>query len=149
MRNPRDNRVYVVALSKAPFKKDGDYTWIDIVEKDKHYFHPANIHWPDEPPNYIAFRYDGQLQSVHYIERYEIVTDPSSVNENWRGPDLDWDQVLYKIGPAMKPSDTVRSGPIWNTRHWCIIDTLLSGACKTIGEAVDETKRREKAYDLD
>jgi len=140
MRNPRDNLVFVVALSKKPFKADGDYTWVDVVEKDKHYFHPIGKGWPDVPPNYIAFRYDGQLQSVHYIERYDIVADPSSVNENWLKSDFD--QFLYKLGPAMKPSHSVRSGPIWNSRRWCMIDTLLSGSCKTISEAVAETKRR-------
>ena len=31
--------VFVVALSKAAFKEGGDYTWVDVVEKDNHYFH--------------------------------------------------------------------------------------------------------------
>lgn len=132
--------VFVVALSKASFKKGGDHTWIDVVEKDKHYFHPIGRGWPEEPPNYIAFRYDGKLQSVHHIESYKIVTNPSSINENWL--EADYDQYLYKLGPAMKPVGTVRSGPIWNSRRWCIIDTLLAGSCKTISEAVAETKRR-------
>ena len=114
MRDPQDNRVYVVALSQDPIKGDRDYTWIDVVEKDKHYFHPIKKGWPDEPPNYIAFRYDGQLQSVHYIESYKVVTNPSSVNMNWL--ESDREQFLYKLGPAMKPLDTVRSGPIWNSR---------------------------------
>ena len=132
--------VFVVALSKAAFEEGRGYTWIDVVEKDKHYFHPIGRGWPEEPPNYIAFRYDGKLQSVHYIESYEVVTNPSSINENWL--EADYDQYLYKLGPAMKPSETVRSGPIWNSRRWCIIDTLLSGSCKTISEAVAETKVR-------
>ena len=140
MRDPLDNRVYVVSLSHDPIKADGTWTWIDVVERDKHYFHPKGQGWPDVPPNYIAFRYDGELQSVHYIESYEVVTDPSSVNKNWL--ESDFEQYLYKLGPAMKPSATVKSGPIWNSRHWCIIDTLLSGACKTISEAAAETKRR-------
>ena len=41
----------------------------------------------------------------------------------------------------MKPPETVRSGPIWNSRRWCIIDTLLSGSCKTISDAVAENEK--------
>ncbi|MCG2728873.1 MAG: hypothetical protein L6276_01100, partial [Acetobacterium sp.] len=39
-------------------------SWIDIVEKRNKYFHPMGMNgWPKEPPNYIAFRYYGKLQS--------------------------------------------------------------------------------------
>ena len=147
MSNPRDNMVYVVSLSKAPIKADGDCTWVDVVEKDKCYFHPVGKGWPKEPLNYIAFRYDGELQGVHYIESYKVVTDPSSVNKNWLKSDFD--QFLYKLGPAMKPSSTVKSGKIWNQHHRCIIDTLLSGAYKTIREAEIETNRRLEEAGLD
>lgn len=41
--------VLVVALSKAAFNKGGDYTWIDVVEKDTYYFHPTGKGWPDVP----------------------------------------------------------------------------------------------------
>ena len=142
MRDSQDNRVYVVSLSDKPIKADGDYTWIDVVEKDKCYFHPVGKGWPDEPLNYIAFRYDGELQSVHHIERHDVVTDPSAVNKNWLKSD--YAQFLYKLGPAKLPLHTVKSGPIWNSRCWCAIDTLLSGTCKTISEAAAETKRREE-----
>ena len=147
MKNPRDNMVYVVSLSKASIKEDGDYTWIDVVEKDRCYFHPVGKGWPKEPPNYIAFRYDGELQSVHYIESAKVVIDPSSVNKNWLKSD--YNQFLYKLGPAMKPSSTVKSGRIWNQHHKCIIDTLLSGVCKTIRDAEIETNRRLVVAGLD
>ena len=147
MRNSQDNLVFVVSLSKDPIKEDRDYTWIDVVEKDKHYFHPKGNRWPDEPLNYIAFRYDGQLQSVHHIERHDVVSDLSSVNENW--PESDSAHFLYKLGPAMKPPHTVKSGRIWHKHYWCAIDTLLSGTCKTIIEASAETKRLEKMAEAD
>ena len=117
--------VYVVSLSKKSIKENSDYTWIDVVEKDKCYFHPIRKGWPDVPPNYIAFRYDGQLQSVHYIESYQVVADLSAINESWpkKNTDSDPDLLLYKLGPAMKPSVTIRSGPIWNRRIRCAIDT--------------------------
>jgi hypothetical protein len=75
---PQDDMVYVVSLSQKPIKENCDYRWADAVEKDKHYFHPIKKTWPSVPPNYIAFRYGGQLQSVHQIKRYKVVTDTSS-----------------------------------------------------------------------
>ncbi len=144
MRNPQDNMVYVVSLSHKPIKQNSHYTWIDAVEKDECYFHPLKKGWPDVPPNYIAFRYDGQLQSVHYIESYQVVDDLSAINESWpeKDADSDPDHLLYKLGPAMRPPYTVRSGPIWNRRIRCAIDTLLSGAYENISEAKKETIRR-------
>ena len=140
MRNLQDNRVYVVALSKEPIKEDEGYTWIDVVERDNCYFHPIRKGWPVMPPNYIAFRYDGQLQSVHHIESYNVIADLSSCNEFW--PESDADHFVYQLGPAIKPFDKVKSGRIWNRRGWCCIDTLLSGACKSVKEAMEETNRR-------
>ena len=140
MIKPQDYLVYVVSLSGKPIQAHGDYTWIDVVEKDRCYFHPKGKGWPKEPLNYIAFRYAGELQSVHYIESHEVVTDPSSVNKNWLKSD--YEQFLYRLGPAMRPAGTVKSGRIWNQHHKCIIDTLLSGAYKTIREAEVETNRR-------
>lgn len=147
MRNPQDNRVYVVSLSSASIERGKGYTWIDVVEKDNCYFHPMGKGWPVIPPNYIAFRYRRQLQSVHYIESYEIESDLSSINENW--PNKDKDHFIYKLGPAMKPLEIMKSGPIWNRRAWCFIDTLLSGTCKTIKEAIDETGRRSGEFKWD
>ena len=104
MSNPRDNMVYVVSLSKAPIKADGDCTWVDVVEKDKCYFHPVGKGWPKEPLNYIAFRYDGELQGVHYIESYKVVTDPSSVNKNWLKSDFDQFCITWPSNEAIKYS---------------------------------------------
>ena len=141
---PQDDMVYVVSLSQKPIKENCDYRWADAVEKDKHYFHPIKKTWPSVPPNYIAFRYGGQLQSVHQIKSYKVVTDTSSENKNW--PKTDSEHFVYDLGPAMEPPVIVRNGSIWPSgRYWCAIDTLLSGACKTISDARDETKRRLNA----
>ena len=146
MRNPRDNMVYMVVLSQR--RINGDYTWIDIVYKDNRYFHPIGNKYPKKPPNYIGFRYGGQLRSVHHIDGYEAVNTPnlSSVNKNWRDLDLDTGgqyYFVYKLGPAMKPGKPIKNGSIWpNGRFECAIDTLLSGACKTISAAKKETDKR-------
>ena len=73
------NWVYVVSLSYA---KAGDscLTYVDIVEKKGKYYHPFGNNWPKEAPNYIAFRYDGKLQSIHHIESYVITRNAHTLN---------------------------------------------------------------------
>ena len=53
----------------------GTTRFIDVVEKHRQYFHPVGGSYPAEPPNYIAFRYDKLLQSIHHVDGYEIITD--------------------------------------------------------------------------
>lgn len=145
MRDPRDlkdNRAYVISLSRDSMKRDRNYTWADVIEEDKHFFHPLGEGWPDKPLRYIAFIYDGELQSVHHIASCRIESDLSAINENW--PKSDTRHVLYKLGPAKKPPKTVKKGRILDKPCRCAIDTLLSGTCKTVTEAAAETKKREK-----
>lgn len=64
--------VYVVVLgSRKP--ENCDLTWIEIVKKHNKYFHPIGGNgWPEDPPNYIAFRYGGKLQAIHHIDDYVV-----------------------------------------------------------------------------
>jgi hypothetical protein len=141
----RDNHVYVVSLGSKPMRAGGKHTWIDVVEKDKSYFHPVGKTFPSQPPNYIAFRYGARVQSIHRIESYEIMPDVSAKNPLWFKTDDD--HFVYKLGPAMKPPVPLRAATTDDTvkrsaRVWCAIDTLLSGEFKTLGEARDATKKR-------
>ncbi|RQO58510.1 hypothetical protein DBR47_12430 [Paucibacter sp. KBW04] len=145
MERTRDNLVYVVSLSSAPMRADGPKTWIDVVEQDGSYFHPVGNGWPMQPPNYIAFRYWGEVHSVHRIERHDIVFDVSTVDPTWIP--TDGDHFVYTLGPAMRPAaklgaagndDTVKR----SARVWCAIDTLLTGQFEQLGQARDETKLR-------
>ena len=146
MRNVEDNRVFVVSLSSEAIKDDDSYTWADVIEQDSKYFHPIGKRWPVIPPNYIGFRLNGRLLSVHHIESYEVVTDLSKKNRRW--PQTDADHFVYKLGPDMQPAKEIKNGKIFpNGRYWCAIDTLLSGQFKTISDARDETNRRLKAQD--
>lgn len=135
------NNVYVVSLGLEPIKKGGTHSWVDVVEKDRCYFHPIGKGWPSQPPNYIGFRYKGRLQSVHHIDRFEIVRDLSLCNPLWLKTKSD--HFVYHLGPPMKPAKEVKTGKIFrNGRVHCAIDTLLSGEFTTISDARDETKRR-------
>lgn len=142
MQNPKDNMVYVVSLSSRSITDKSPYTWIDVVGKDGRYFHPIASTWPVVPPNYLGFRYYGRLQSVHHVDSYEVVANLSSVNRFWPTTS-DHDHYVYRLGPAMLPATEIRNGKIYPMgRYWCAIDTLLSGAFKTVSDARDETNRR-------
>ena len=141
MQKKDSNMVYVVALGTT--KPDGcDITWIDIVKNHNKYFCPVGGNgWPKEPPNYIAFRYYGQLQSIHHIESYTVTRNmhdeiPEMPDEVWGN-----DCYIYHLGPAIVPSKTVKTGQIYrNGRVWAMLDTLLT--CDSISEARDLTQSR-------
>ncbi|WP_218313315.1 hypothetical protein [Alteromonas antoniana] len=62
MTSPTDNTALCVVLSGDALNRDENYTWVDVVTKDNSYFHPLGTSgWPSTPPNYVAFRKDGQL----------------------------------------------------------------------------------------
>jgi hypothetical protein len=141
MQDIESNRVYVVALASGT-RKGWGISWIDMVNKRMKYFHRMGVNgWPKEPPNYIAFRYRGKLQTIHHIESYKVITD---LHEAFREiPSKECEPFyLYTLGAAIVPRKEVRTGKIFaNGRVWCMLDTLLT--CQTIAEARDLSKRRK------
>ena len=141
MQRKESNWVYIVSLASSK-PTDCSLTWIDIVNSKKKYFHPVGGNgWPKEPPNYIAFRYYGQLQSIHHIEDY-VVTD----NLHTEIPEMP-DYVestnfyVYTLGPAIVPANTVKTGKIYASgRKWAMFDTLF--VCDTIADACNLSKNR-------
>lgn len=139
MQDPRSNMVYVVALSDHPARPDSSTTYIDVVEKHQTYFHPVGNRYPKEPPNYVGFRYRGHLQSIHHIESFVVSTNIGDHVPGCQGPDH-IPHYVYKLGPAIKPSRPVRSGPIRDRHVRAAIDLLLTSA--TLVEAELKTKKR-------
>ena len=136
----QSNWVYVVALGKD-IPPNWDISWIDVVKDRLRYFHPVAARgFPKEPPNYIAFRYNGRLQSIHHVDDYTVFNDPHPEfpeipSGNW-GP-----HYLYSLGPTIKPNKEVKTGKLYrNGRVWCMLDTLL--VCDTISEARDLSQSR-------
>lgn len=142
MNRKTDNRVYVVSLGANAMISGQDYSWIDVVVQDSRYFHPMGNTWPVEPPNYLGFRYRGELQSVHHVETFEIVDDLASYNSLW--PSTTVAHFVYRLGPPMKAARRLATGNgiTRAARVWCAIDTLLSGEFNTISDARVETRRR-------
>ncbi len=143
MQKMDSNWVYVVALA-SDTEKGWGISWIDIVKKRKRYFHPIGIKgWPKEPPNYIAVRYKGKLQSIHHIEGYEVVEDLQKKIPEIKGA-TKIPRFLYRLGPGFGPNKEVRTGRIYpNGRVWCMLDTLFT--CDTISDARDVSNERERA----
>jgi hypothetical protein len=148
MQQQDSNWVYVVSLGSGT-PKWSKLSWIDFVTKMKRYWHPFGGGGLKEPPNYLGFRYGGQLQSIYHVEKAEITKDlPGHFrgiinSRKWNagpGPDI---YILYKLGPAIRPPKLVKAGKITRAcRVWAAIDLLLS--CGTISKAVELTNRRFK-----
>jgi hypothetical protein len=140
------NLVYVVALSgETP---DGwNISFKDVVNKRRRYFHPVGINgWPKIPPNYIAFRYEGRLRSIHHVDHYEVVARLSE-----RFPEIPTEAggpyFVYRLGVPFSPAHVVTTGKVFpNGRVWCMLDTLLT--CKTVAEARDLTRDRRQRAEL-
>ena len=63
MQTATSNLVFIVSANREKF--GGATTFIDVIEKHRRYFHSVKPGWPNDPPNYIAFRWEGRLQSTH------------------------------------------------------------------------------------
>ena len=143
MQDKNSNLVYVVSIRKDLIPGTS-LTWVDVVEKTGHYFCPVGINgWPKEPPNYIAFRYDGKLQAIHHIEKYTVSKNIHDVIDDMPDEEWDNDHFILDLGPKISPSKEIRTGKgiFRNGRVWAAIDLLLT--CDTITEARDKTKERE------
>lgn len=131
--------VYVVSLGSGHI--DGSsMTWRQVVTEHRRYFHPVGERYPSSPVTNIAFRYDGQLQSLHHVDDFEVIHDLSvaapGIPPTPRAP-----HFLYHLGPAITPKP-LRAGPSIKRsgRVWCAFDTLFTS--ETLSDALAETKRR-------
>ena len=143
MRDTSSNRVFVVSLGhQRPV--GWQYDFIEVVTELGKYFFPANgVNWPKTPPNYIAFRFGGQLHSIHHVDDYVVSTQ---IAEHLPVPPTEWDpHFVITLGPAIKPSRPVPTGTRIRraARVWVDIDLLLTAP--TISEALTLTERRKNA----
>lgn len=141
MEKIRSNMVYVVSLSDAI---DWGISFKDWVYTHRRYnYYVEGGGWP-EPPNYIAYRYAGKLQSIHHVEGYDVFTNPHDVVPEATDADM---KPFYslRLGPKFAPDRDVATGPRIRraARVWVMLDTLFT--CETITAALDETQRRETA----
>lgn len=146
MRETKSNEVYVVSLSRQPWAGwPIDLTPVDEIERHRMYHYPTVGSYPKIVPNYMGFRYDGKLQSVHHVDEYSIVDTPHGHIPG--GPDSLWEvpHFLLRLGPPIRPDHEVRTGTgiVRSTRVTVDIDLLLTSA--TITEALAATRARRAA----
>ena len=136
------NKVFVVSLGGRG--EGWSISFRDVVEKKNRYFFPVGNRWPDPPPNYLAFRYDGKLQSIHHVKSYVTFTRPSELFQE-APKSQEWPlHYCVELGPAIMPPHEVRNGPriVRSNRVYCFLDTLLTN--ETISDALTETESRER-----
>lgn len=66
-------------LSLGGISPGWSISYRDIAEEKLRYFFPVGDRWPDAPSNYMGFRYDGKLQSIHHVKSYDTFTRPSEL----------------------------------------------------------------------
>lgn len=143
MQDQDSNMVYVVAIATGN-PPESSISWADVVNEKGRYFHPVGGNgWPKSPPNYIAFRYRGALQTIHHVDDWKIVDDVHhdilEIKEGEYANDF-----LYTLGPAIRPQRPVKTGKLYRSgRVWAMLDLLLTS--ETISEARDKTKKRLQA----
>jgi hypothetical protein len=144
--NLQSNQVFVVSLNrKLPTPSWSGTTFVDVVERHKKYFHPVGNRWPVTPPNYIAFRYDGELKAIHHIDKAVITKDLAEVAPGVLPTcPVNQPHFLYSLGPAIRPHHRVPAGPkvLRSNRVVAALDLLLTAS--TISEALVETKKRRE-----
>lgn len=142
MQNYLSNEVYCVSLSRDKVNENSSLRWLDIVTVYGKYFCPQGNSWLVEPPNYIAFRYDGRVQSIHHIENYVITKNIHKYISEYPDVQEKIPHFVFTLGDAIIPSKCVKSGATIRARRvWAMIDLLLT--CDSVDEAVKKTKERK------
>lgn len=140
MQDKTSNEVYCVVVANTQLQNG--FTFRDVVKRG-YYFYPMKPRYPRIPPTYVAFRWSGRLQSIHFVESYEIIDKPDKYFPELAGWDgwSDCPHYLLKLGKSFKPDHEVLNGQIDNRQQIkCMLDTLFT--CNTIQEARDLTNHR-------
>ena len=145
MRDTDSNQVYVVALSRNSW--DGwpaDLTPVDEIEKHRIYHFPTVGSYPKIVPNYMGFRYDGRLHSIHHVDEYTIVDTPYGHVPD--APNLTWDapNFLLRLGPPIRPDHEVRTGKGIPQSMRVTVDLDLLLTSDTITDAYALMKARQR-----
>jgi hypothetical protein len=142
MRSPEDCKTYCVVLNNAKPGDGGHLTFLQYVTHAHCYFHPYGTGngWPTEPPNFLAFRWDGAVQRIHRVTKAEVI--PTLLH---RFPDVPANPVtnsphaLYHLGPRIPPLEPIPTGRNYRAaRLWVLLDQLQTAP--TLTDALDGTR---------
>ena len=141
------NRTYCVSI--APTTPPGwSASFRDYVDQHR-YFHPAHgvSGWPAEPPNYLAFRWDGAVRRIHHVEDYTM----GLLWEHFpqipdHGADSACEHVIYTLGPVIGPAKPLPNGAQYRSgRLWVALDLLLTSPTLKDALAADKARQARQA----
>ena len=142
MRPVGDSWTYCVVLNDD--KPCGGPSFKEIVTDQLSYFHPYGIGgWPTEPPNFMAFRWQGAVQRIHRIIEHEVVPQ---LSERWHylnDEPANRPHAVYRLGPRLPPHQPIPNGASYRaSRLWVLLDQLQTQP--TLAEALAESKKLSK-----
>jgi len=140
MRDAADSWVYCVVVSTWRPGDGGLRTFRDFVVNEHTYFHPFGWGggWPKTPPNFLAFRWNNQVQQVHRVLSSQVMPN---LQNRWTDIPVTEDtarpHIVYQLGPAL-PGMPIPSGRQYRaTRLWVLLDMLLTSG--SLAEAVERS----------
>lgn len=141
MRSIADSWTYCVVLNSARPGDGGRRTFREFVTDDHTYFHPYGVGgWPTEPPNFMAFRWQGAVQRIHRVTKADVLP---SLLDRW--PDIPATaesvrpHAVYDLGPQLPPHTPIPSGASYRaSRLWVLLDQLQTST--TLAAALASTR---------
>ena len=127
VRSIADSWTYCVALNDERPGDGGSRTFRQFVTEERAYFHPYGVSgWPTEPPNFMAFRWQGAVQRIHRVISADVVP---SLLDRW--PDIPATDktvrphAVYDLDRQLPPHQPIPNGaPYRASRLWVLLDQL-------------------------
>lgn len=141
VRDIADSWTYCVVLNDE--RPGGGATFKEIVTDQLTYFHPYGTGgWPVEPPNFMAFRWNGAVQRIHRVVQADVVPhlqDRYPYMMTKKNPLAARPHAVYTLGPQLPPYDPIPNGaPYRANRLWVLLDQLQTSP--SLAEAIARTK---------
>jgi hypothetical protein len=141
VRDPASCWAYCVVLSTGRPGGGGERTFRDFVRNEDTYFHPFGwgSGWPNNPPNFLAFRWGNKVHQVRRVVASEVV---HRLQERWpdvpETADTTQPHAVYTLGPPLPMHAPVPAGDKGTNyraaRVWVLVDQLLT--CSNLKEAI-------------
>ncbi|WP_446666622.1 hypothetical protein [Flexivirga sp. B27] len=131
-RDLADQWVFCVVVSRRQF---GRHTFWQWVHDERVYFHPygGSNGWPKRPPNFLCFRWGGQVRQVNRVTSFEVVPQ---LGHRW--PEISDEMsggahIIYELGPdipipQIRTTKTYASGRIWTLLDQLLVHDTLNSA---------------------
>jgi hypothetical protein len=141
MRSIADSWTYCVVLNDDRPGGKGAPSFKEYVTEGMCYFHPyGEGGWPTEPPNFMAFRWDGKVQRIHRVLQSEVIPSiRDRFPKHQPGKESDRAHAVYQLGPRLPPLEPIPSGTTYRAaRLWVLLDQLQTAP--TLKDAIERSR---------